>query len=491
MPESQRGSQAVLLSTKEEKSQWSRGSDFLGAVCGFTLSLHSLWCLPMSIIQYGGVTFLIIYGAMLFAMGAPLILLEMSLGQYSGLAPAQMFQHLCPLLTGLGWAMAVFAAVRAMLDLAVIMWAAQTLCHLFSQQNIPEKFFHENVLSMRDATLEKPGEVVGELVIALSASCVVIFILGAAGTKTVGKVSLAIVTICFMLLAALTIRACLAPGAPSAVLTLLTPNWDALKQPSVWLQAAQQLVFALQLGLGAISTYSSYNPFLHNIVRDCFLVVIAHLVWIILATILTCSLLGAAYNAKSFHLTSDLSLPSIVGHGVWLISVTLVEKSLATLSTGWLWAGLFFILILLVSVTSVFGYIEVITNNLVSLRPSFLPYKPAIAFLSLVLLFLLDLLLTTRGGIHVYHLLFKFIYNYPSIVFCLLTILSTICCHGTQRLMKNLSMMSKLSFPYWVSCHLSVAYTSVLPILFSVILFKPKKLLAKTLFSGSSCFQCF
>ena len=105
--------------------------------------------------------------------------------------------------------------------------------------------------------------------------------------------------------------------------------------------------------------YSSYNPFLHNIVRDCFLVVIAHLVWIILATILTCSLLGAAYNAKSFHLTSDLSLPSIVGHGVWLISVTLVEKSLATLSTGWLWAGLFFILILLVSITSVFGYIEV------------------------------------------------------------------------------------------------------------------------------------
>ena len=35
------------------------------------------------------------------------------------------------------------------------------------------------------------------------------------------------------------------------------------------------------------------------------------------------------------------------GRGVWLAGMTLVESSLSTLPTGWLWAGLFFVFITL------------------------------------------------------------------------------------------------------------------------------------------------
>ena len=71
------------------------------------------------------------------------------------------------------------------------------------------------------------------------------------------------------------------------------------------------------------------------------------------------------------------------------------EKAFATLSYGWLWAGLYFILVItititfvfcqcferhcfhktyqviIVGVTSLFGYIEVITSTLVSIKPSY------------------------------------------------------------------------------------------------------------------------
>ena len=83
---------------------------------------------------------------------------------------------------------------------------------------------------------------------------------------------------------------------------------------------------------------------------------------------------------RNFHQTTD-----------WFSG----EKAFATLSYGWLWAGLYFILVItitttfvlcqcferhcfhktfqviIVGVTSLFGYIEVITSTLVSIKPSY------------------------------------------------------------------------------------------------------------------------
>ena len=49
----------------------------------------------------------------------------------------------------------------------------------------------------------------------------------------------------------------------------------------------------------------------------------------------------------------------ILGKGVWMVSITLVETSLSSISYGWLWAGIFFLFILLVALSSIFGYLEV------------------------------------------------------------------------------------------------------------------------------------
>ena len=112
-----------------------------------------LWMLPVCVMQHGGATFLLMYTVMLLILGGPLLLLEVSLGQYSGLAPGQMYRHLCPLLAGLGLSvclqvmmmmmkmmmmmmmmMCLQASLRALLDLGVLMWSALTFYSLFSDQ---------------------------------------------------------------------------------------------------------------------------------------------------------------------------------------------------------------------------------------------------------------------------------------------------------------------------------------------------------------------
>ena len=45
------------------------------------IGLHSLWSLPVAVVHNGGVVFLLVYFIMLALVGAPLLLLEMTLGQ--------------------------------------------------------------------------------------------------------------------------------------------------------------------------------------------------------------------------------------------------------------------------------------------------------------------------------------------------------------------------------------------------------------------------
>lgn len=82
--------------------------------------------------------FLLIYMLLLTMVGAPLLLLEMFLGQYSGLALIRVFRHLSPVLMGLGLAVCIQASVRAVLELGIAMWMGQGMFRLFYQKEMSE-----------------------------------------------------------------------------------------------------------------------------------------------------------------------------------------------------------------------------------------------------------------------------------------------------------------------------------------------------------------
>jgi len=324
---------------------------------------------------------------------------------------------------------------------------------------------------MGDSSLEELGGLRNQVLLVLGIAALSTFVFIVAGTRSVGKVSMVAVPAAFMLLMTLTIRACLASGGPQGVIFLLSPDWSVLLQPTTWLAAAAQVVFSLQLGLGALTTYASYNKYEHNLVRDTAIMAVAHLVWLLLAVLLTFALLGLAEGAGELRLPVEAAteagapLLHALGTDIWLATVTLGEKAFASLSYGWLWAGLYFLLVVLVGVTSLFGYIEVITSSLVSMKPSYARFKPLVAFLVVAALFLLDLALATQGGIHIYHLLATYIATWPALLFSLLTVGAALLCHGASFLMRDLGDMSKSALPHWVAAHLSVIYYSLLPLL--------------------------
>ena len=227
---------------------------------------------------------------------------------------------------------------------------------------------------------------------------------------------------------------------------------------------SSQVVYSLQLGLGSVSAFASYNSYHHNIARDTAIMIASNLVWAVLSILLVFSLLGVTHSLQTINLTHVLASEpglsvSITGSGLLMAGVTLVETALASVATGWLWAGLLFLLIFLTTLTSLTGLLETISSSIISLRPSLLRYKPAITFSILTFLFLLALVLGTGGGAHVYSLLDTFIASWPCLLTSLLSLLATLTCHGPQLLLAHIIDMSKVRLHHVITSHMSVLFT--------------------------------
>ena len=179
---------------------------------------------------------------------------------------------------------------------------------------------------------------------------------------------------------------------------------------------------------------------------------LSHLVWLMPALLLTLAL-------------SPLTLASTTSPGTplsWQAALLLLQSSLLKLRVGWLWASLLLILLLLASISSLLGHLEVVVSSLQHFRPSL---RPVVTLLPLALFSLLTFLLTSQGGILLHHLLSSSLAPWSPLLTCLLTLLASLLCQGVSSLLSDLSEISSLLIPHWTGVHLSFLYYTPLPLL--------------------------
>ena len=260
---SARGSQEELLVLAgvraQERSAWSNVTGHAAAATALTTNWHSLLLLPLSVLRHGGLAFLVLYSGLLVMIGVPLVLMEMFLGQYSGLSAVHIFSNMSPLLAGLGAAMYVTVLLRSVLNIALMVWVSRALYDLFTLLDTDTGM--ETVKEAASLQHSAPSfEALFSLkyteLITLAVVIVLLFLLGLGGVRAIGRISQLSVMSSFLLLATLTIRCCLTVPGAEAVISLLTPDWTQLTRPLVWLEAVIQLVYSLHLGFGVISTYA-------------------------------------------------------------------------------------------------------------------------------------------------------------------------------------------------------------------------------------------
>ena len=118
----------------QPRDQWHTQCDFILSCIGKTVGLGNIWRFPYMSLRYGGITFLVPYLILLVVMGVPLYVLELTLGQYSGAGPRQVFRRISPLFSGVGTAMLLVLAFTVFTYNLAVAWTV-----FFAGASIMEK----------------------------------------------------------------------------------------------------------------------------------------------------------------------------------------------------------------------------------------------------------------------------------------------------------------------------------------------------------------
>ena len=144
---------------------------------------------------------------------------------------------------------------------AVILgWAASYTYYSVTSawgSNPVDFFLHEHIKMADEVALNLDfvGTVVGPL---LAVWLITLLILSLGVQKGVARTSVIFMPILVIMFVTLMVYSLFLPGAEKGLDALFSPDWDKLKDPSVWIAAYGQIFFSLSICFGIMVTYASY-----------------------------------------------------------------------------------------------------------------------------------------------------------------------------------------------------------------------------------------
>lgn len=113
-----------------ERGNWSSKLDFLLSSIGLAVGFGNVWRFPYLCYRNGGGAFLIPYATFLFLCAMPMMLMEYSYGQFSGLGPIAAWK-ISPLFKGVGYGMVMVSGIVSVYYNVIIAWSLYYLLMSF------------------------------------------------------------------------------------------------------------------------------------------------------------------------------------------------------------------------------------------------------------------------------------------------------------------------------------------------------------------------
>lgn len=165
------------------------------------------------------------------------------------------------------------------------------------------------------------------------------------GISTSGKVVWFTALFPYVVLFILLIRGIMLPGAYDGIAYYLTPNFNALYDANVWVDAATQVFFSLGPGFGVLLAFASYNKFHNNVHQDALVTSAINSATSFLAGFVIFAVLG--YMAKRLN----VDVKDIATEGPGLVFIVYPE-AIAAMPGGIFWAIMFFLMLLTLGLDS-------------------------------------------------------------------------------------------------------------------------------------------
>lgn len=275
------------------------------------------------------------------------------------------------------------------------------------------------------------------------------------GVRNVGRVVMITVPLPVLLLGVLLIRGITLNGSMEGLRYFFQPNWDVIRDPSVWLSAYGQVFFSLSLGFGILIAYASYLPPELDKSNNAFITSFANCSTSFLAGLTVFSVLG--YLA---YVTAQ-PVKDVVARGPGLVFIT-YPTALAKITGGWghLAAFLFFLCLLSLGIDSAFSIVEAVVTALKDRFPGLVTWQAAGIFCAVGLLGSLPF--CTRSGLMWLDIVDNWMGNYGLVLVGLLECIAVGYFYEIEKLREYINEGSEIRLDRWFDLFIRVVTPSVL-----------------------------
>ncbi|CAL8283514.1 unnamed protein product [Merluccius merluccius] len=355
-------------------------------------------------------------------------------------------------------------------------------------------FWYRKALDITDS-IEETGQFNIYLTCCLLAAWTIVCLGMFKGIKTSAKVMYFSSVFPYVVLFCFLVRGLLLDGAMEGIAHMFYPKLEMLGNIQVWRQAATQVFFALGLGFGSVIAYSSYNPKNNNCHRDAFTVSLINFLTSVLATLVVFAILGfRAKNTVKACIVSNVEKfsqqnvtawenqrwipnfnfydPGSVGmeeYGSWLLAhsaeipVNLTEcdlekemqkgaegtglafiaftEAISLLPGSPFWSALFFLMLLNLGLSTMFGTMEGILAPLTDNFKTLARNKTKVTVCSCVIGFVVGLLFTQRCGNYFVTMFDDYTATLPLIIVVVFETFSVSWLYGADRFLDDIKVM--------------------------------------------------
>lgn len=374
------------------RMRWDSRHAFLLAAIGSAVGLGNVWRFPFIAHQNGGGAFLIPFFIAMFTAGIPLLILEFGLGNLMQSGAPASFAKVGKKWEWLGW-FALLTAFGIVTYYTVIMgWCFAYLIYSFKLAwgANPQSFFYECFLGLSSGPASIGGIRVPVL-LGLLATWGCIFFIIVKGAKSVGKVVLITVPLPWLCLLILAVRGVTLPGAAEGLKYYLTPDFGALKNPSVWMAAYSQVFFSFTIGFGVMIAYASYLPKRSDISNNALITGVADSLTAFIAGLVVFSTLGYFAHA------TGVGVQDVARSGPGLAFCTYPATIMLLPFGASIFGVIFFLMLLTLGIDSAFSLVEAAVAGL---QDKWKISRIRVNSLVCIVAFVIGIFFTTQGGLH-------------------------------------------------------------------------------------------
>ena len=330
----------------EKRATFGSKIGIILAAAGSAVGLGNIWRFPTEVGENGGAAFIIIYILCVVLLGLPLMTAEFIVGRKTHMNPVDAYRSLAP---GTGWViqgiLGIFVAWIILSYYSVVAgWTLQYLISAIAGQ----------VTTMTDSAAfftrftQNPWMPLVMLAAVLLMSHWVIMHGVQGGIERYSKLMMPLL---LLIIAVLVGGSFAMPGSDEAFRFLMKPDFEKING-DVLLSAMGQAFFSLSVGMGALLTYGSYFTDDAKLLTTARKVVMIDTVVAIMGGFI---IFPAVFSVQTVAPDAGPGLVFITLPSVFQMAFANVPE------VGWVFAVMFYLLLLLAALTSMMSLHEPVT----------------------------------------------------------------------------------------------------------------------------------